>query len=349
MVNAGKGSLKISFPATLANNYTLLYFTVGAVSNTKKYSLRFSTLGTGSNGNLRASLRQTAAPLALLTTRQTATYGTVRVDHEFIFTAPTTEAAASFLIELGQNSGTTYIDNIAFFELGSSNNLVGDSRYENGSFETGISSLFTYSSNSNHVAAWDTSSKITAIHYFTVTDAANASSTAFVKTSQPVSPLQASITAGLITAANPTTTVTVSASGGTGPYTGTGVYTNMGAGTHNFVVIDAKGCLVAKSITLTQTNGRVAYADAGNRFVERALSVNVSPNPSVNVFDLALQGGTSETTSILVSTADGKIVYTFTGKPQSHYLLGENFSAGLYFVQVRQGSVVKTLRAVKIR
>lgn len=349
IVNAGKGSLKISFPASLANNYTLLYFTIGAVSNAKNYSLRFSTLGTTANGNLRVALRQTSAPLALLTARQTATYGTARVDHEFIFTAPATEAAASFLIELGQNSGTTYIDNIAFFELGSSSRLMGDSRYENGNFETGISSLFTYSSNSNHVAAWDTSSKIAAIHYFTVTDAANAFSTAFVKTSQPAAPLQASISAGVITAASPTTIITVTATGGTAPYTGTGVYTNMGAGTHNFVVIDAKGCLIAKSITLTQTSGRFAYTASRNSYTERALSINVYPNPSSNVFDLALQGGTGEATSISVSTADGKIIYTLTGKPQSHYLLGESFSAGLYIVQVRQGSVVKTLRVVKIR
>ena len=48
-----------------------------------------------------------------------------------------------------------------------------------------------------------------------------------------------------------TTTVTVTGSGGTAPYTGTGAFT-VGAGVHNYTVTDANGCTQSTSITVTQ-------------------------------------------------------------------------------------------------
>ncbi len=56
-----------------------------------------------------------------------------------------------------------------------------------------------------------------------------------------ISTLSASNTVGTIDCIGGTTTVTVSASGGTGPYTGTGTFT-VGAGPYSFTVTDANGC-----------------------------------------------------------------------------------------------------------
>lgn len=65
--------------------------------------------------------------------------------------------------------------------------------------------------------------------------------TAAIVVSQPTA-LVASSSAGFITCFGGTTTVTVSATGGTTPYTGTGVFSNISAGNYSYTVTDANGC-----------------------------------------------------------------------------------------------------------
>jgi hypothetical protein len=116
--NTGKingGSLKLSFPS-VSTNYTSLYTSVGSVSSLKTYILRFSTLGSVDTGTFRFYLRKTVSPYTVLTPITTKFFGNAKTDHEFLFTAPTTEAGASILVEFKQNSGTVYIDNLEFYE-----------------------------------------------------------------------------------------------------------------------------------------------------------------------------------------------------------------------------------------
>jgi hypothetical protein len=47
--------------------------------------------------------------------------------------------------------------------------------------------------------------------------------------------------------------VTVSASGGTAPYTGTGIFTVTSAGTYSYIVTDANGCVNSASVTVNNT------------------------------------------------------------------------------------------------
>ncbi|MAR66476.1 MAG: hypothetical protein CL833_04400 [Crocinitomicaceae bacterium] len=63
--------------------------------------------------------------------------------------------------------------------------------------------------------------------------------------------LEASSSAPDILCFGGTTTVSVSATGGTPPYTGTGSYTES-AGTYTYTVTDANGCTASTSITLTE-------------------------------------------------------------------------------------------------
>ena len=132
-VNAGKGTLKISVNTPVANTFTSMYASIGSVSSAKTYLLRFSTLGTSPNGSLRASIRQTGTPFSYITPTQTKTFDDSRVDHEFIFTAPATTADASFIIEILQSSGVTYIDNIALFEATATGVPTTDNLYKSGS------------------------------------------------------------------------------------------------------------------------------------------------------------------------------------------------------------------------
>jgi len=117
--NTGKisgGALKVSFTSPAANKYTVIHSPIGAVSSSKKYILRFTTYGTTAQGIVRAYIRKTASPYDNLVATQTKTFATGKTSHEFLFNAPTSATGGSFVIELEQNSGTTYIDNVSFYE-----------------------------------------------------------------------------------------------------------------------------------------------------------------------------------------------------------------------------------------
>lgn len=75
---------------------------------------------------------------------------------------------------------------------------------------------------------------------FTVTDANGQTGTCSLTITEPAL-LVASATAGTISSVGGTTSVVVTATGGVGPYTGTGTFTR-GAGIHTFTVTDANGC-----------------------------------------------------------------------------------------------------------
>jgi hypothetical protein len=85
-------------------------------------------------------------------------------------------------------------------------------------------------------------------YYFVVIDSRGCIDTARVIITQPTQ-LVASVTAPAIPFCGTTTTVTVSATGGTAPYSGTGTFVR-GAGTYTFTVTDSKGCTVQKAITI---------------------------------------------------------------------------------------------------
>ncbi|MBI1840676.1 MAG: putative Ig domain-containing protein, partial [Verrucomicrobia bacterium] len=85
---------------------------------------------------------------------------------------------------------------------------------------------------------------------FTVTDANGCTGMASVTITEPKI-LVASAIATPISCNGGDSSVTVSASGGTGPYTGTGTF-NRKAGTYTFTVTDANGCTGMASVTITE-------------------------------------------------------------------------------------------------
>jgi hypothetical protein len=101
-----------------------LYNTVGAVSSTKKYIVRYTTVGTSTNGVTRAYISKQASPYTQLTAIQSASFGLDKKRHEFLFVAPLNEANARFMIEVAQTSGTTYIDDIEFYEVDATVNTI---------------------------------------------------------------------------------------------------------------------------------------------------------------------------------------------------------------------------------
>jgi hypothetical protein len=116
------GALRMDFSAPTANRYGLFYGSIGGVSSSKKYLLRFTTLGTKLNGIVTAYLRKSASPYSSLVPTQMKPFGPTKTVHEFLFSSPVTEANASFIISVEQTSGTTYIDNIELVEVEASVN-----------------------------------------------------------------------------------------------------------------------------------------------------------------------------------------------------------------------------------
>ncbi len=126
----GSPCLRIT-PTASSTVFTNITAPVGNVISSKKYLLRFFTIGGAAKGTLRASIRSANSPFASLVSAQTRNFGRIKTMHEFLFSAPSQSVAASYLIEIQQSSGTTFIDNIEFFEVTStSNTRESQARFE---------------------------------------------------------------------------------------------------------------------------------------------------------------------------------------------------------------------------
>lgn len=354
--NAGTGSLKISFPSSVSNTNTVLYASVGAITGGKTYVLKYSTLGSNNSGTTGAVLRKSSTPSSILGAYQSTSFGTSKTDHKFTFTAASSDANGRFDIDISQNSGTVYLDNVAFFETNSAGALIGSNMVPAGQFETGITGLVIWSSNNNQTAAWDATGKINNTNYYTVTDANGNKSTAEIVISQPAVPLSAVAKAnGSITSTGGTTTVTVSATGGVAPYKGTGTFT-VTAGYYNISVTDANGCVTAAPITITQSAARSGSSSGislntspslNNVEMSNSFKISSYPNPSNDEFNLVIQGGTNERVDIVVAAADGRLMLQKSGSSNKTYKFGGNFKPGLYIIKVIQGNNTAILKVIK--
>ncbi len=137
---------------------------------------------------------------------------------------------------------------------------------------------------------------------YTVTDGHGCTATASATVSQPSSALSASSSVTNVSCnGGANGSVTVSATGGTTPYTGTGNFTGKSADTYNYTVTDANGCTAGTSAVVSQPAA--------------ALSASSS------VTNVSCNGGSNG--AVTVSAAGGTTPYTgtgnFTGKSANTY------------------------------
>jgi hypothetical protein len=160
---------------------------------------------------------------------------------------------------------------------------------------TGGTSPYTGTGNYNVLAG---------TYSYSVTDASGCTSVTSVVVTQPTR-LTSAATASAILCYGGTSTVNVTAGGGTAPYAGTGSYTAL-AGTRTYSVTDANGCTSTATVTISQPAQLNAFASSGN----------------VNCY-----GGT---TPVSVTASGGTAPYSGTGNfPQS---------AGTYIYQVQDAN-----------
>ncbi|MFM8918092.1 MAG: HYR domain-containing protein, partial [Bacteroidota bacterium] len=119
---------------------------------------------------------------------------------------------------------------------------------------------------SNGATSQDISNVVSGTYSVTVTDSKGCVTTATATITAPAVLTATAVSSGNILCFSSTATITVSAVGGTGPYTGTGANT-VTAGTYNYTVTDANGCTAAaNSVTvlyypISNVNTGVGYND----------------------------------------------------------------------------------------
>ena len=131
-------------------------------------------------------------------------------------------------------------------------------------------------------------------------------------TQPAIIPLVAASTVGSISCNGGSTTVTVSATGGTAPYTGIGSFTVV-AGTYNYTVTDAKGLTANTSITVSQPSAINATLTAGTIAVNGGTSsISVAASGGTSPYTYNLNGGIFQTTNTFNNLLAG--TYTISVK-----------------------------------
>src|SRR5207247_406961 len=174
----------------------------------------------------------------------------------------------------------------------------------------------------------------------TVKDAHGCTTTQPVTITQPASGVSASISSQTNVACFGASTgsVTVSASGGTSPYTfskdgvtfgASGTFSNLAAGSYTVTVKDANGCTTTQPVTITQPAA--------------AVSASISSQTNVACF-----GGS--TGSVTVAGSGGTTPYTFSIDGVNFGTSGtfSNLAAGSYTLTVKDANGCSTTQPVTI-
>jgi hypothetical protein len=170
---------------------------------------------------------------------------------------------------------------------------------------TGGVSPFNYKLNNGTYQNSNIFSSVAAgTHLISVRDVNGCTSTKTIVIAQP-SALNISATTGSISCNGGTTNVTISATGGTSPYTGTGNFI-VTAGTYNYTVTDANGNSQSTSVTIAQPTLINATVTSGTISVYGgSTNVNVSANGGTAPYSYSLDNGTAQTSNIFNNVVAG--------------------------------------------
>jgi hypothetical protein len=163
---------------------------------------------------------------------------------------------------------------------------------------------YTYSWSTNPIQTSATATGLTVGNYTcTISDANNCGYQVMFTITQPTALSASSSVSSPILCNGGNGTVTVSASGGTSPYTGTGTFTTS-AGTHAYTVTDANNCSTTTTITVNQPTALSASSSVSSPILCNGGNATVTVSAS---------GGTSPYTGTGTFTASaGTHTYTVT-------------------------------------
>ena len=185
---------------------------------------------------------------------------------------------------------------------------------------------------------------------YIVTDALGKKDTVSTTITQPTK-LNLSLSAGLITSFNSTTTITATATGGTTPYTyqlnnnafqSSNLFYNNYAGTYDITVKDAKACTNMQTITISIT--------PITENPDRRLVLSVYPNPSASSFTVSTikYRGSYVTMKLQVFNSSGFLVYAAQGMSNVRYTFGANFQPGTYTLLAQVDGTYQAVQLIKL-
>lgn len=156
-------------------------------------------------------------------------------------------------------------------------------------------------------------------HTFMVSDANGCKGDAKTTIVQPKK-LFASATATHINCQTGTGNINVTAAGGTAPYTGTGTFSGLSAGTYSYIVTDANGCTAKTSVSLSPNKSLTVFAKAtpipcfgGHSNVTVSASGGIQPYTGTGTFNLP--AGTHTFTVTDKNGCTGSTTITVTEPP----------------------------------
>ena len=128
--------------------------------------------------------------------------------------------------------------------------------------------------------------------------------------------------------------------------TATSVTVNYGTTAGNLFVKGKNACGFGSNRTLAITFNCL-QRDSKSSEVKAGLNPVLSPNPSNSRFNLIAHSSNREPVNVRVIDARGRVVYEVKSMPEQSITFGEELVSGLYLVEVSQGNVMKTIKAVK--
>lgn len=205
---------------------------------------------------------------------------------------------------------------------------------------SGGSAPYSYQLNNGSVQSGNIFTGVIAGTYtITVRDNAGCLSETTLSISQPASLLNCTAVPGTILCFGGTTQVTVTATGGTAPYTGTGSFT-ASAGTHTYTVTDVNGISKNTTITISQPTQLTVSATADSILTfGGTTSIAAMANGGTSPYSYKLNNGAFQTGSTFSNVPAG--VYTITARDGS----GCTANTTLSVVQPPVNPIVVTLTA----
>jgi hypothetical protein len=129
------------------------------------------------------------------------------------------------------------------------------------------------------------------------------------------------------------------------------------AGANDSIFIQAvgtNGCAGAKRVLKLVTTGCVTQVftrsteSSTPKLEIEPMRVNVYPNPTTSAFQLFVKSSKpSQIIKVRVFDVQGRVFKTFAFNSSETVSFGNELKAGVYFVEVRDGDEVKTMRVVK--
>ena len=143
-----------------------------------------------------------------------------------------------------------------------------------------------------------------------------------------VLPLDALATAGSINCNGGTTTVVVSATGGTSPYTGIGSFT-VAAGSYKYFVTDAKGLKDSVLIAVAEPTAIAASLTSGTiTSAGGSTSITVSASGGSSPYNYNINNGSYQTSNVFSGVLAG--TYTVNTKDSKGCIIGKSITVASY-------------------